>query len=608
MAGDNQQFCLRWNNHQSTLISVFDSLLESGTLVDCTLAAEGQYLKAHKVVLSACSPYLELLLSQHYEKHPIVILKDVKFQELKSMMDYMYRGEVNITQDQLATFLKAAESLQIKGLSESSGSTDDARDVGSTAKRPREEPPPRRPVPPHPQARLPHSSGLTIEPRRSIPHSSEMAPASPMKSREGSTSPVARKRRRRRPSGGDDASNAALSDSQLDTSNSCDLPPVSNQAQSTPISVPSILATPSASNNQSESDQPLETEALSRFPNTTGSELMVKTKMEPNTDQLIEPKTEYLEDINNEDSVEDLTLDDDDEMPGPSHADGSNQNFSQWQMAGDRSTDEVFMAAQEAVGAHRDSQDPYPDTMYNMEEMKKVLTYEEFIKFRRKCRLLKAQQQTQPFLEENLGRLEPIVIQNEGTSPLFLEKEPNPFEHLQLHSQAHSQAQAVSELQPTATSGFGAHLLLSDFDESFLADRALDLKSDSMEGFRHSSNYLKTLLESCVGGRALLTYYQRCKQIFDNKYRSKLTNLIITAELQNPERRLDKRRFQFLANQITKVFPTETADVYYHTALSLGTGKYHPAGGRLFHAYHNRLKDLKKCGLLRNNVQRSRGS
>lgn len=238
----------------------------------------------------------------------------------------MYRGEVNITQDQLATFLKAAESLQIKGLSESSGG-DDARDVGSTTKRQREDPPPRRPVNPHPQARLPHSSGLTIEPRRSIPHSSEMAPASPMKSREGSTSPVARKRRRRRPSTGDDASNAALSDSQLETSNSCDLPPISNQAQSTPISVPSILATPSASNNQPiESDQPLETDALNRFPNTPGGELMVKTKMEPNTDQLIEPKTEYLEDVNNEDSVEDLTLDDDDEMPGPSHADGSNQS------------------------------------------------------------------------------------------------------------------------------------------------------------------------------------------------------------------------------------------------------------------------------------------
>jgi len=115
---DDQQFCLRWNNHQSTLISVFDTLLENGTLVDCTLAAEGKFLKAHKVVLSACSPYFATLLQEQYDKHPIFILKDVKYQELRAMMDYMYRGEVNISQDQLAALLKAAESLQIKGLSD----------------------------------------------------------------------------------------------------------------------------------------------------------------------------------------------------------------------------------------------------------------------------------------------------------------------------------------------------------------------------------------------------------------------------------------------------------------------------------------------------------
>lgn len=60
-----------------------------------------------------------MLLSQDFEKHPILILKDVKFAQLKSMLDYMYRGEVNISQDQLGTFLKAAESLQIKGLTDS---------------------------------------------------------------------------------------------------------------------------------------------------------------------------------------------------------------------------------------------------------------------------------------------------------------------------------------------------------------------------------------------------------------------------------------------------------------------------------------------------------
>nr|XP_018907201.1 PREDICTED: uncharacterized protein LOC109037149 isoform X1 [Bemisia tabaci]XP_018907202.1 PREDICTED: uncharacterized protein LOC109037149 isoform X1 [Bemisia tabaci] len=522
MAGDNQQFCLRWNNHQSTLISVFDSLLESGTLVDCTLAAEGQYLKAHKVVLSACSPYLELLLSQHYEKHPIVILKDVKFQELKSMMDYMYRGEVNITQDQLATFLKAAESLQIKGLSESSGSTDDARDVGSTAKRPREEPPPRRPVPPHPQARLPHSSGLTIEPRRSIPHSSEMAPASPMKSREGSTSPVARKRRRRRPSGGDDASNAALSDSQLDTSNSCDLPPVSNQAQSTPISVPSILATPSASNNQSESDQPLETEALSRFPNTTGSELMVKTKMEPNTDQLIEPKTEYLEDINNEDSVEDLTLDDDDEMPGPSHADGSNQNFSQWQMAGDRSTDEVFMAAQEAVGAHRDSQDTESNLI-----VEQVFSYVDF-------------PECKPELDD-FTKLLP------GSEQLAWD-----YEGLEHDCEQEAGVGAAED----SILGMPEPAVAEPEEEPFYAPVPV------LNGW-HRESSLRSMLSETPEGRSILSSYDRTNNLTveDKKV---LTHIIIAKEInRNGSDKISASRLRELAEEVCVCFPTEVVEHWY---------------------------------------------
>ncbi|XP_068618582.1 modifier of mdg4-like isoform X2 [Battus philenor] len=144
---DDQQFCLRWNNHQSTLVSVFDTLLEKGMHVDCTLAAEGQTLKAHKVVLSACSPYFESVLSQQYDKHPIIILKDVKYAELRAMMDYMYRGEVNISQDQLAALLKAAESLQIKGLSDNKPSRPPSRPA-----QPAPAHPPRAPSPP-PQAR-----------------------------------------------------------------------------------------------------------------------------------------------------------------------------------------------------------------------------------------------------------------------------------------------------------------------------------------------------------------------------------------------------------------------------------------------------------------------
>lgn len=67
---DDQQFCLRWNNHQSTLVAVFDTLLEKGNLVDCTLAAEGKFLNAHKVVLSACSPYFEVNIVFKISNHP----------------------------------------------------------------------------------------------------------------------------------------------------------------------------------------------------------------------------------------------------------------------------------------------------------------------------------------------------------------------------------------------------------------------------------------------------------------------------------------------------------------------------------------------------------
>ncbi|XP_061715424.1 longitudinals lacking protein-like isoform X3 [Cydia pomonella] len=166
---DDQQFCLRWNNHQSTLVSVFDTLLEKGIHVDCTLAAEGQTLKAHKVVLSACSPYFENVLSQQYDKHPIIILKDVKYAELRAMMDYMYRGEVNISQDQLAALLKAAESLQIKGLSDNKPSRPPSRPAQAAPAHP-----PRAPSPP-PQVR-----------------------DGSIDSREGSISPTRRRKKARR--------------------------------------------------------------------------------------------------------------------------------------------------------------------------------------------------------------------------------------------------------------------------------------------------------------------------------------------------------------------------------------------------------------------------
>ncbi|XP_021915343.1 protein tramtrack, alpha isoform isoform X1 [Zootermopsis nevadensis] len=113
-----QQFCLRWNNHQPNFISVFTNLLNNESLVDVTLAAEGKHLQAHRVVLSACSTYFQTLFSVNPCQHPIVILKDVKYSNLKTIVDFMYYGEVNILQEDLTAVLKTAEMLKIKGLAE----------------------------------------------------------------------------------------------------------------------------------------------------------------------------------------------------------------------------------------------------------------------------------------------------------------------------------------------------------------------------------------------------------------------------------------------------------------------------------------------------------
>jgi hypothetical protein len=111
-----QQFCVRWNSYQSNLQNAFPKLLNSEHFVDVTLACENEMLKCHKVVLSACSTYFEKLLLDNPCQHPIIFMKDMKFQEMQSLVDFMYKGEVNVTQDDLPSLLKSAEALQIRGL------------------------------------------------------------------------------------------------------------------------------------------------------------------------------------------------------------------------------------------------------------------------------------------------------------------------------------------------------------------------------------------------------------------------------------------------------------------------------------------------------------
>ncbi|GIX76039.1 protein bric-a-brac 1 [Caerostris extrusa] len=100
------------------MVDEFKNLLSSQLMTDVTLACDGMSIKAHKIVLSACSPLFHSLLLENPCKHPIIILQDMKFNDLKNIIEFMYHGEVNISQDQLATLLNNGAKLMVKGLAE----------------------------------------------------------------------------------------------------------------------------------------------------------------------------------------------------------------------------------------------------------------------------------------------------------------------------------------------------------------------------------------------------------------------------------------------------------------------------------------------------------
>jgi len=184
--GSDQRFSLRWNNYQSHLVTAFESLLDEKDFVDVTLGVEGRKLPAHKMLLSACSPYFREVLKGNPCQHPIIILRDIKFDDLFSLLQFMYNGEVNVAQDQLNSFLKSAESLKIRGLTDNESENSDRPPVSSQSRERVQEnslqPPPvkkKRPYPEsNPTTHNPPSNSLQASAPQKPSHTTPIIPAS----------------------------------------------------------------------------------------------------------------------------------------------------------------------------------------------------------------------------------------------------------------------------------------------------------------------------------------------------------------------------------------------------------------------------------------------
>lgn len=129
-----QQFCLKWNSFSNNLVTAFDNLFKSESLTDVSLFCEGNIynyvnrvinllmyiillgktFKAHKLILAACSKHFqEIFEATPLGSSLIVILDGTSSTNMASLLEFMYRGEVQISQERLSSFLKTADNLQV---------------------------------------------------------------------------------------------------------------------------------------------------------------------------------------------------------------------------------------------------------------------------------------------------------------------------------------------------------------------------------------------------------------------------------------------------------------------------------------------------------------
>ena len=108
---------MKWNDFQQNIATAFQGLREEANFSDVTLVCEeDQQVQAHRIILSACSPFFRALLKRNNHSHPMIYMRGLKSKDLVPIVDFIYHGEKNVYESDIYGFLSLAEELQLKGL------------------------------------------------------------------------------------------------------------------------------------------------------------------------------------------------------------------------------------------------------------------------------------------------------------------------------------------------------------------------------------------------------------------------------------------------------------------------------------------------------------
>ena len=66
------EFCIKWTNYQSNIVNSVGKLKNESEFVDVSLVCEEKTIKAHKVILSACSDYFKQVFKVRGQNVPLL--------------------------------------------------------------------------------------------------------------------------------------------------------------------------------------------------------------------------------------------------------------------------------------------------------------------------------------------------------------------------------------------------------------------------------------------------------------------------------------------------------------------------------------------------------
>ncbi|XP_041763361.1 broad-complex core protein isoforms 1/2/3/4/5-like isoform X1 [Anopheles merus] len=82
-------------------------------LVDVTICCESRKLRAHKLVLAVGSPFFRSVFSEVPTPHPVVMIYNVKYEDLDALVKFLYTGELSVERERLPSLIEAARYLQL---------------------------------------------------------------------------------------------------------------------------------------------------------------------------------------------------------------------------------------------------------------------------------------------------------------------------------------------------------------------------------------------------------------------------------------------------------------------------------------------------------------